>query len=489
MPGIPCHLRVRNPTRISDSCFTSHTSRYARFLSKPLCRPSASQPIAIREDLLENGLTKKFLGPTQLMSLETTYRRLPDLKRWDQNYRVGNVPSIIASIVRFGFNGALRTSSDGTVYAGNHALIALQTMRANGAQAPKGIEIDEGGEWLIRCVEVGHLSRLEAQAFAVADNRTQELGHNDPERLAAILSELQAGDTGLLEAAGYSESELAELFASIESATKLARQIPEPEDPESPDFGDVRPKPGDAWKMCEHLLICGDSTSEAARQRLGFQKPALCLTDPPYVVGYEGIRRRPDERTPAERGQPFKDSGSVEQLLGAAFDSDAELIVLTFPLAKHFHAFAEATKTHEMLYELVWVKNHFAFNMRRRYQQQHEMIYVFRRPGRKGNWNVPKSTPTIFEIDKPSKNEDHPTIKPAELWSALIEYHSAPGDIVFDPFVGSGTTVVCAEQLGRKCRAVELEPRYCEVTMRRWEQLTGLKSELFEDGPPLEIHD
>jgi hypothetical protein len=141
---------------------------------------------------------------------------LSELTRWGRNYRLGDVPAIIASITRFGFNGALRVWRKKHVMAGNHALVALQTMKANGAAAPVGIEVREDGEWLVPCIEVSHLNKREAEAFAAADNRTQELGKNDPEALSSLLKDL-AKDAPLMEATGYTMADLDKLLAQVEA--------------------------------------------------------------------------------------------------------------------------------------------------------------------------------------------------------------------------------------------------------------------------------
>ena len=129
---------------------------------------------------------------------------LSTLKRWDRNYRVGNVEAIVASIVRFGFNGAVRVWRDGIVMAGNHSLIALETMRANGAAPPKGV-LAKDKEWWVPGVNVSHLGKVEAEAYAVADNRTHDLGEDDSERLAAVLASIKE-EIGL-ESAGYTNDE------------------------------------------------------------------------------------------------------------------------------------------------------------------------------------------------------------------------------------------------------------------------------------------
>jgi hypothetical protein len=144
---------------------------------------------------------------------------LSRLKKWERNYRVGDVNAIIASITRFGFNGALKVHK-GTVMAGNHALVALQTMKANGSPAPRGIE-DTGSDWLVPCIDISDLSKSEAEAFAIADNRTQEKGSNDSERLAGLLAEILVVED-LTESIGYSQGDLDRLLASLAEEPSFA---------------------------------------------------------------------------------------------------------------------------------------------------------------------------------------------------------------------------------------------------------------------------
>lgn len=136
-------------------------------------------------------------------------RSLDSIKRWEDNYRRGNIEAIAASIERFGFNGALRVWHD-TVMAGNHAHAALEKLRADGVAAPMGV-IDQGGDWLIPCIDISHLSETEAKAFATADNRIQELGDVDNERLLAILSEVAEVDVTMLNIAGFESDDLDDL--------------------------------------------------------------------------------------------------------------------------------------------------------------------------------------------------------------------------------------------------------------------------------------
>jgi DNA modification methylase len=215
---------------------------------------------------------------------------------------------------------------------------------------------------------------------------------------------------------------------------------------------------GDLITLGAHRLLCGNSIkAEDVKRLMNGQSPTLCLTDPPYCVNYENIKRRADEPTRKERGDAY-------DLI------PCDIMVMTFPIGKHFHVLSDATREWDILYDCVWVKNNFAFNMRRRYQQKHEMILIMRRKKHEhiGNWNVPNNQSTVFEFDKPAANVDHPTIKPIGLYLLLTKYHSNPGDLIYEPFCGSGTTMISAEQLGRTCYALELQPAYVQVAVQRW---------------------
>lgn len=152
------------------------------------------------------------------MSNSISYRDLTTLKTWKRNYRHGDVGAIITSIVTFGFNHALRVWNDNTVIAGNHSLLALQSIKAQGLQPPRGIRADKDN-WIIPCIDVSHLTETQAQAFAIADNRTSELAENDNQQLADLLSEIAAQDEKLLAATGYDGDDVDALLKGLSNPT------------------------------------------------------------------------------------------------------------------------------------------------------------------------------------------------------------------------------------------------------------------------------
>lgn len=142
-------------------------------------------------------------------------RPLSQLTGWERNYRRGDVSAIKRSIRKFGFNGALRVWCGGVVMAGNHALLALKQMQEESEHIPKGVLADPSGGWLIACIDISHLSEQEAEAFAIADNRTQELGTIDPRLLNELVEELGAQDPDLIEGAGFDSEQLQQMLGNV----------------------------------------------------------------------------------------------------------------------------------------------------------------------------------------------------------------------------------------------------------------------------------
>lgn len=382
--------------------------------------------------------------------------------------------------------------------AGNHSLIALETMQANGAKAPRGI-IVQGNEWQIPCVDVSHLSALEAQAYAIADNRTQELGQTDEQRLSELLTEIRDTPEGLI-AVGYSEDDLAELLKKLRTQEQSEQQDPGPEDPEANDFGEVRVEEGQVWALGDHVLLCGDSTNvEHVKLVMGGEKAMLMATDPPYVVNYKG-GSHPGAK---EKKRTTRDKDWSEDY----FDAEISEAV---PFFKAFlaTAVAEAIEPCAAVYiwhaslrqpelsvalrslgflihqQIIWVKTRAVLTYSH-YQWQHEPCLYGWLEGNKPKLVPPPEATTVWAIG--SVIEDgvsgvHPTQKPLETIERPIQYHTIPGDLLFEPFGGSGTALIAAERTGRRCRLIEKAPKFCEVILRRWEQMTGKHAELISHG-------
>jgi DNA modification methylase len=339
-------------------------------------------------------------------------------------------------------------TKDGTIYAGN--------MRYRAAAHLGWTEIE---------AQLTDIPEQLAKERALRDNAGW--GENVDESLGALLAELkEAGsDIDLL---GFDSPEIDRLLAGV-------TQMPEEDEADLEPPVEPITKPGDLWLLGEHRLLCGDSTNLTDVERLmNGERAVVCLTDPPYSVAYEDLEREPGRVTRRELGDAYRDPQNAEVLLhGFIAILPSDVLVLTYVFNKHFQEMAAATTEFDLLYECVWVKQHFTFIMGRRYQPKHEPILIFRRKGATGVFNVPANQSTVFEYDKAARNPDHPTPKPVELWVKLMEYHSNRGDVVYEPFGGSGTTIAAAEQLGRLARVMELQPGYCDVIVARWERLTG----------------
>ena len=237
-------------------------------------------------------------------------------------------------------------------------------------------------------------------------------------------------------------------------------------------------KRGEIWQLGEHRLICGDATNEYDVKRLMNGEMAdLLLTDPPYNVGYVGKTEKSltiqNDELPAEEFGKFLASSfsNANRVLraGAAF--------YVWFASKNHCAFERGLEENglEVKEELVWVKNSLCLG-RSDYQWRHDPCMYGWKGGAAHNWYADRSQTTVLEFNKPNKNEEHPTMKPVELFAYQINNSTKRGDIVLDLFGGSGTSIVACEQLGRKCYTVEYDEKYCDVIIERWEKFTGKKA-------------
>jgi DNA modification methylase len=228
-------------------------------------------------------------------------------------------------------------------------------------------------------------------------------------------------------------------------------------------------QPGDLWLLGEHRLLCGDSTkAEDVARLMGGVAPLLTVTDPPWGVEYDGGASNEKKR---------------ERLAGdeSAALYDAAMRHSPSQVAYLWHAGTKAGAVYVALAELGWtVRAQIIWNKLNAhyaaasadYKQRHEpCLYAVRAPSQ---YVGPTNEPTVWDIPQPSKNELHPTQKPVECMERAIRNHAAPE--VYDPFLGSGTTLIACERLGRRCYAMEIEPKYVDVAVRRWEEYTGRKA-------------
>lgn len=367
-----------------------------------------------------------------------------------------NIDAIKASLEKFGQRRPLVVMSDGTVIAGNGTLEAVREL---------------GWSEVAVTVAPADWTHDQARAYALADNRTAELAAWDSDVLLETLHELEA--TGWeVDCLGWDTRDLARIDGSLDIVEDDAPDLPS--DPVS--------TLGDSWSLGRHRLVVGDSREYATVAR-ALTAPADCLwTDPPYGVHYVG-------KTAAALTIENDTPRELPELLAAAFGAAAAQlragvgVYVAHPAGPLQVTFIEAFAAAGWLLRqtLVWVKDQIVLG-RSDYHYQHEPILYGYTPakGRKGRgaagWYGNDAQSSVLSIARPSRNGEHPTMKPVELVARCVVNSTRRGGLVLDPFAGSGSTLIAAEQTDRAAACVELEPAYADVIVERWQQLTGEKA-------------
>lgn len=380
------------------------------------------------------------------------------------------VAQIVASIKEFGFTNPILIGADDVIIAGHGRLLAAQRM----------------GLKEVPIVRLPHLTETQRRALVIADNKIALNAGWDEEMLALEMKEL--GDLDFdLDLLGFSLDELKELDAFGES--EPSGDTDEDEVPEVPE--EAVTKPGDMWILGEHRLLCGDTTMVDDLKKLMADDTAdMIFTDPPYNVNYGatmkdslryhagtlGGRKIMNDNLGDGFAQFLTDSLSNLMMFnkGAAYVcmSSSELHTL-------YSAFVSAGGKWSTF--IMWAKNTFTLG-RADYQRQYEpILYGWRADNKKHYWCGDRDQSDVWEYNKPVKNDLHPTMKPVELVERAINNSSKVGDIVLDGFGGSGSTLIAAEKTRRKACLMELDPKFCDVIVRRWEEYTGKQAQLFEN--------
>lgn len=422
------------------------------------------------------------------------YRNITDLRTWAANYRQGDVGAIITSILKFGFNGALRVWRDNTVMAGNHTLLALRSMQAQQLDAPHGVIVTGDGDWLAACIDITHLSETEARAFAIADNRTTELATNDAESLAALLQELAHEDDALLMATGFDGDDLDMMLAEL-------GVLPDPE----PDPGaqidraaELQAKwgteRGQIWQVGTHRIMCGNSTNaDDVRMLMDEKQIEVVWTDPPYGVAIGDKNKllnaigKGSNRVEKNLVNDKLDEPELAEMLISAFDnaiahcSAGAAWYVAVPAGPLLIVFGIVLKERGVWRQTIqWVKNNSTFSpMGVDYHWQAESILYGWLPNAGHRYYGGRTQTTVWEIDHPSKSPEHPTMKPVELVSRAVENSSRRGECIYDPFLGSGTTLIACEQTGRVGYGMEIDEGYTAVALERLANM-GLTAELID---------
>lgn len=375
-----------------------------------------------------------------------------------------NVASIKGSLKRFGQQKPIVVDPRGIVIAGNGVLEAARSLG-----------------WKVIDITRTTLKDAEAIAFSIADNRIGELSNWDEPALAGVLEALAKEDGSLLEAVGYDEGELAALVDGCRG------DVIEDETPPLP--AEAVSKLGDVWLLGEHRVACGDATeAETVGRVLNGASVELLVTDPPYGVEHDTTWR---EEVGISSAGPQSAKGITWD---TKCDWSAALEHFKGDIAYLWHAgiYSDVVKRAlegvglEIRQQIIWRKS-VAPICRGHYNWQHEPCWYAVRKSKTANWIGSNRETTVWDVPSPrhimggsqEEKQPHPAQKPVECMGRPIRNHRGRA---YDPFLGSGTTMIAAEQLGRICYGVEIDPRYVDVTLRRWMNLTGKSPVRESDG-------
>ncbi|MEQ7179853.1 DNA modification methylase [Enterococcus thailandicus] len=366
------------------------------------------------------------------------------------------VDAVANSIESFGFKVPIVVDSSNEIVNGHTRL-----------KAAKKLGMEE-----VPVIVADDLSSEQIKAFRLADNKVSEIATWDEDMLAVELEEL-----------GNLDFDMSEFgFDDLDFTDETAEIVEDEFDEELPEK--PKAKHGDIYKLGRHRLMCGDSTSsEQVAELLDGVKADLFLTDPPYNVAYEGKGK---ETLTIQNDS--KEGGEFHLFLYDAFcvAKDNLKVGGSFYV---WYASSEVVNFHTSLeeagflvkQELIWNKNSMVLS-RQDYHWKHEPCLYGWASGGSHSWYSDRKQTTVLNFDRPTVNKDHPTMKPIALFDYQIQNSSKAGDIVLDLFGGSGTTIMACEQNGRNGYLMELDPRYVDVIIRRWEDFTGEKAEMVKNG-------
>jgi len=374
--------------------------------------------------------------------VEVIQVKLDDLIPYARNARTHSpeqVAQIAASIREFGFTNPVLLREDNTILAGHGRVLAARKLGL--VEAP--------------CIYLSHLTEQQARAYVIADNKLALNAGWDDALLDIELADLIAAgfDVALT---GFDVEEI-DALARREQGEVVEDEVPEP--PANPTT-----KPGDLWLLGEHRLLCGDSTNaDDVAALFDSGTPSFCLTDPPYGLG----------ETASDKNNYNQYDDTIENLRALIKHAIEPIVkrmrVILTPGNKNQYEYPRPTWTMAWFAPTGVGRGPWGFCC-----WQPILCY-----GKDPKLATGKgSHPDALVHQERASCDAHPCAKPMKFWAWLLVRVSNAGESVYDPFIGSGTTLIAAEQLGRKCYGMEIDPRYCDVIVKRWETLTGRKAEL-----------
>lgn len=377
------------------------------------------------------------------------------IKPYEHNPRNNDaaVEPVAASIREFGFRQPIVVDANNVIICGHTRYRAAKRL---------GLET-------VPVLVASDLSPEKVKAYRLADNKTAEAAEWLPDELAAELGDLQ------------SALDMAQFGFDLGDIDIDQDDLPGDDDdfdPTPPESTTV--KPGDIYQLGPHRIMCGDSTdrSQVIALTEGGLKIDLLLTDPPYGVDYIGK---------TERALKIENDALAPEALGGMLTAAFAAADKTMKPGAAFYIWHASRTVNEFLLAcqatnwevrqtLIWVKNSFVMG-RQDYQWKHEPCLYGWKEGAAHCWESDRKQTTVLEFDRPVRNAEHPTMKPVPLFEYQIKNSTKANMNVLDLFGGSGTTLIACEQTGRNCFIMELDPHYCDVIIRRWENLTGKKAE------------
>lgn len=367
------------------------------------------------------------------------------------------IDSVAASLKEFGWRQPIVVDSKGVIIVGH--VRRLAAIHNGWKEAPVHVAKD--------------LTAAQIRAYRLMDNRSHDEATWDLDILRLEMIELKTLDLDL----GLTGFSSRELDALLKADAPREDELPAPPQ-------DLVTQPGDLWTMGKHRLLCGDSTNaEDVLKVLGMNKPALMVTDPPYGVAYDPEWRldrgvnKPWQKT--AKGTVKNDDRSDWRAAWALFPGD---IVYVWHAALHSWQAAESILAvpFEIRAQIIWAKKNLVMG-RGAYHWQHEPCWYAVRKGAKANWRGDRKQSTVWAIENMHVSQgnvddgktDHSTQKPVECMRRPILNHTKSGEAVYDPFLGSGTTLVACELTGRTCFAIDVEPKYVDMAVARWMKISG----------------
>jgi len=449
--------------------------------------------------------------------VQIVQKNITELKGYERNSRThsdAQVREIAASIQEFGFNNPILVDNDSTIVAGQGRMAAARQLGMN----------------KVPCIVLGHLTDAQRRAYVIADNKIALNAGWDKQLLALEMGELrQHLDLTLL---GFSEKEVLELLPMEPNSGKTDPDaVPPPPETSVTSHGDL-------WILGNHKLLCGDSTLSSDWNTLLVDNERLSWfwTDPPYNVnygdkaeslnkakkGHRNYERILNDHMPADDFYRFL--LAVFSAVFVAMDKGAAIYVAHSETERSSFTSSFVQAGFKFSTNLIWKKNQLMLG-RSDYQYIHEPIIYGWKPGAGHHWAggrkqttvldlarscdlittdrgtvlfpfgdqvleveggglVSQHPSTLIEVDKPKRNDVHPTMKPVELVERCLKNSVKPGSVGGDAFGGSGTTLIAAERLGLSARLMELSPKYCDVIVKRWQEYTGKVAIHAQTGVP-----